>query len=73
MKKRSLLDSYAVLAWIQDEPGAQRVEDLFYAAQKNQEKVLISVINLGEVFYRCARARDLHFAEPLLPVLTRSS
>ena len=28
MKKRSVLDSYAVLAWIQDEPGAQLIEDL---------------------------------------------
>ena len=33
MKKKSLLDSFAILAWIQDEKGAQQVEDLLYLAQ----------------------------------------
>lgn len=66
MKKKSLLDSYAVLAWIQDEPGAQLVEDLFYQAQENKERVLISIINLGEIYYRCARVQDLTFAGDIL-------
>jgi hypothetical protein len=50
-----VLDSYAVLAWIQDEPGAQLIEDTLYRAQSNQEELLMNMINLGEVFYRCAR------------------
>lgn len=65
-KKKSLLDSYAVLAWIQDEHGAQLVEDLFYQAQESKERVLINIINLGEVYYRCARAKDLSFARDIL-------
>ena len=66
MKKRSVLDSYAVLAWIQDEAGAQLLEGLLYRAQGNQEDLLINMINLGEVFYRCARVKDLTFARDIL-------
>jgi predicted nucleic acid-binding protein len=62
MMKRSILDSFAVLAWIQDEPGAQTVEDLLYEAQDEAERVLLNIINLGEVYYCCARVQDISFA-----------
>ncbi len=68
-KKKLLLDAYAVFAWIQDEPGAQSVEDLLYQAQGNRAQVLISVINLGEIYYRCARVQDLPFARDILEKL----
>ena len=66
MNKPSLLDSFALLAWIQNEPGAQRVEDLLYASRDNKETLLMSIINLGEVYYRCARLKDLSFAKDLV-------
>ncbi|HID30367.1 MAG TPA: type II toxin-antitoxin system VapC family toxin [Desulfobacterales bacterium] len=66
MKKRSLLDSFAVLAWIQDEKGAQTVEDLLYRAQEGKEQVLLNIINLGEIYYRCARTQDSSFAKDIL-------
>ncbi|MDY6990792.1 MAG: type II toxin-antitoxin system VapC family toxin [Thermodesulfobacteriota bacterium] len=66
MKKRSLLDSFAILAWIQNEKGAQKVEDLLYRAQDGREHVLLNIINLGEIYYRCARIRDLSFAKDIL-------
>ncbi len=69
MKKKSLLDSFAILAWIQDEKGAQQVEDLLYLAQDHKEELLLNIINLGEVFYRCARVRDIPFARDILEKL----
>ena len=66
MKKKYLLDSYAVLAWIQDENGAQFVEDLLYRARGNKAEVLLNIINLGEIFYRCARVVDIQSAHNLL-------
>lgn len=36
MKKKSLLDSFAILAWMQDEDGAQVVEDLLYGAERGK-------------------------------------
>ena len=64
--KKSLLDSFAVLAWIQDEKGAQLVEDLLYRAQDAREQVILNIINLGEVYYCCARLQDLSYAQEIL-------
>ena len=66
MKKKYLLDSYAVLAWIQDENGAQFVEDLLYRARENKDEVSLNIINLGEIYYRCARAIGVPSAQNLL-------
>ncbi len=55
MKKIKLLDSYAILLWIQNEPGAQAVEDLLLSAQKGQVQLVVSELNLGEVYYKCIR------------------
>lgn len=66
VKKKSLLDSFAVLAWIQDEEGSQFVEDLLYRAQEHHEEVLLNIINLGEIFYRCARIQDMSSARDIL-------
>ena len=66
MKKKTLLDSFAVLAWIQDEKGAQFVEQLLYKAQEDKEHLILNIINLGEIYYRCARIRDLPFAKDIL-------
>ncbi|HHW25874.1 MAG TPA: type II toxin-antitoxin system VapC family toxin [Firmicutes bacterium] len=52
MTRRYVLDSYALLALLQDEPGAQEVEDLITSADT---EISVSVINLGEVFYILAR------------------
>jgi len=64
--KKSLLDSFAVLAWIQDEKGAQLVEDILYRAQDAKEQVILNIINLGEVYYCCARLQDLSYAQEIL-------
>ena len=64
--KKSLLDSFALLAWIQDEPGAQIVEALLYKAQDEGEQVLLNIINLGEVYYSCARVQDISFARDIV-------
>ena len=75
MKKRSfLLDSYALLAFFQAEPGGRRVRDILKMAQSGKSQVLLSVINLGEIYYILARKKGKQtaraFAEDLfgLPV-----
>ncbi len=55
MKKTKLLDSHAILQWIQDEPGAQVVEDLLLSAQDGQLHLIASELNLGKVYYQCIR------------------
>jgi len=53
MSKRYVLDSSAVLAFLQDEPGSQAVEDIIVA---EDTEVFISAVNLGEVFYVISRS-----------------
>jgi uncharacterized protein len=60
------LDAFAILCWLQDEPGAEIVEE-HLSAGEGQEAVRcpISLINLGEVFYRLVRTRGGEAAEQL--------
>jgi uncharacterized protein len=50
------LDAYALLCWLQDEPGAEVVERYLAAGEEAAAtRCPISLINLGEVFYRLRR------------------
>lgn len=69
MRRKSLLDSFAVLAWVQDEPGAERVEALLIEAQRRKVPLLLNVINLGEVYYRLARHQGHPFAREIIQQL----
>jgi len=74
MRKTKLLDSYAILLWVQDEPGAHVIEDLLLSAREGQIQLVMSEINLGEVYYQCirrtgkTRAREILGQFELLPV-----
>lgn len=58
------LDSFALLAWFQNEAGASLVEKhLAAAAADEATHCYASNINLGEVFYRIARTRGSALAE----------
>ena len=50
-KNKRLLDSHAVLKFLQREKGFETVEQLFRRASEGNLKLLISEINLGEVYY----------------------
>ena len=52
MKKRFVLDAWALLALLQrEEPAAARVKQLLEDAEKGVAELFISIINLGEVTY----------------------
>jgi ribonuclease VapC len=68
-KQRSLLDSYAILALLNDEPGAQVVADLLRACARDDDLVLMNEINVGEVYYIVAKHRSLSEAERILRYL----
>jgi predicted nucleic acid-binding protein len=52
----SVLDSWAMLAWLQgEEPARARVRELLERASRGKTKVSISLINASEVFYLIAR------------------
>lgn len=61
--KEFVLDSWAVISWLQREPAAPAVEDLWIRAGGGDCALYISAINFGEVFYITARHRDARAAE----------
>lgn len=53
-----VFDANALLDFVEDGPGFHKVERLLLAAGKNEVALLISVMNLGEVFYYIWRKRS---------------
>ncbi len=64
--KTILFDSYAILKFHQDEPGADNVEKLLTAAQQGSLKAFMSEINLGEVYYMNIRRLGIDVAQTRL-------
>jgi ribonuclease VapC len=50
-----VLDSWALMAFLQDEPAAGEVEKLLLKAAENKHKLLLCVVNWGEIYYAIAR------------------
>jgi len=50
-KPAYILDSFAIIAYLNDEEGADKVEELLNKASKGDIKLFMHAINLGEVFY----------------------
>jgi predicted nucleic acid-binding protein len=53
--KAYVLDTWAVIAFLEDEPSGEQVEELIATAHEEQIPIYMSVINLGEVWYTIAR------------------
>jgi predicted nucleic acid-binding protein len=64
-----LLDSFAFLAYLNNEPGMQQVEAVLEQAQKRQCRICMCVINLGEVLYSVERRRGFIAAQKTLMLL----
>lgn len=58
-----VLDSYALMAFFEDEPGADIVRELILKAEENKVNLLMSVVNLGEVWYSIARTNSPEVAD----------
>jgi ribonuclease VapC len=58
-----VLDSYALLSFFQDEPGADEVEKLLAKAEAGTHKLLLCVVNWGEIYYNIARKLSPEIAE----------
>ena len=69
-----VLDAYAILAVVEDEPAAEEVMGWWKRAREGQVLLAMSVINVGEVVYNIARrygeegARNILAALQFLPI-----
>ncbi|MGD0752889.1 MAG: type II toxin-antitoxin system VapC family toxin, partial [Anaerolineales bacterium] len=53
--KALVLDSWAVIAYLEDEPSGQQIADLIAGANEERIPVYMCVVNAGEVWYIIAR------------------
>ena len=66
-----VLDANALLDFVEDGPGAERVEHLFTEAFRRNAPVLVSVVNWGEVFYHSWQKRGEESARRTIANLSR--
>ena len=66
MKKKKLLDSFALLAYLKGERGHEKVKALL---SSDSITLLINDINLGETYYILARERGTEQAEYFMNVI----
>lgn len=64
-----ILDSFALLAYLSDEPAAVRVEELIENGRTENAKLFLSIINLGEILYIIERRGGVSRAQDALALL----
>ena len=69
MRKKQLLDTFAVLAWLQDEPSASAVELILQDAKSDGTELLMTLINLGELYYILRRSLSAVETRALLDMI----
>jgi PIN domain nuclease of toxin-antitoxin system len=58
-----VLDSYALMAFFEDEPGADLVRGLLQKAVQGETNLVMSIVNLGEVWYSIAQSNSPEIAD----------
>lgn len=63
---RYVLDSFALIAYLEDEPGAARVEELLREAAHHRAMLFLCVVNYGEVLYITEREQSQDAARAVI-------
>ena len=66
-----VLDSWALMAYFKDEPAGPAVEELIDKARAEKIRLLLSVVNWGEVYYGMWRAGGKEAADSAAEDLSR--
>lgn len=53
-----IIDSWAIIAFLTDEPSASQMEQILLEAIEARTRLLMTSVNLGEVWYSIARAKS---------------
>ncbi|MFO8050009.1 MAG: type II toxin-antitoxin system VapC family toxin [Desulfosudaceae bacterium] len=69
MKKKRLLDSYALLAYLNKEAGFEKVLSILKKAEQSGPPVLMNDVNIGEMYYILSRKRGPEKADIFLDTI----
>ncbi|MEP7133925.1 MAG: type II toxin-antitoxin system VapC family toxin [Chloroflexota bacterium] len=64
-----ILDAFAFMAYFENEPGAERIEQILQDVKGGKARAFISIINLGEVIYNTERKHGLNKAQDTLALI----
>jgi ribonuclease VapC len=64
--KKYVLDSYALIAFFEDEAGAQRVEEILKEMLAGKVKGYLCIVNWGEIYYITLREQGGEQAETVI-------
>ena len=65
-----VLDAWAIMAWLKgQQPAADRVRTLLEEAGDRRRKLEMNIVNLGEVFYLCVKAKNQAYGRRVLEAL----
>ena len=64
--KTIVLDSWAIMAYLEDEPAAEKIADMIADARDEGHRLLMSVVNIGEVWYATARRHSVRDADNVI-------
>lgn len=66
MQRSVVLDANAILAFFQNEPGADMIRKLMLEAVEGRLELAMCVVNAGEVWYSIARKHSIEVADAYL-------
>ena len=55
MAAAKVLDSWALLCYLEQEPGYEKIIELFEKAVESSKPLLMCIVNWGEVYYQVSR------------------
>ena len=70
-KAKYVLDSFAILAYLAAEEGADVVEDLLNRAESGGVNLYLNYVNLGGVYYITFREKDVNEANETIVLVKR--
>ena len=68
-RKNIVLDSWAMMAFFENEPAAEQVEKIIVEAHQNGVPLMMSVVNVGELWYNTVRGHSQADAERVVQEL----
>ena len=71
--KKYIIDSFAMIAFFENEPGASRVAQILKSIMNRKIKGYMSVINWGEIYYNTMREEGIETAENIIRQMKKYS